>query len=261
MAANAEGNTTDKPESSGSLPPSNNAYYVKNNLRVSKDNLFMILALWMEDFVDEEPEKFRKVGAVLVLPNGVVCAIDCTRDDVHAVARLLVKHHDKAEGSNVFMSRKPCPLCAKLLVQSKVKRVLYLPFEPEYYISPAQNPDATIPDQTQMGENDALQDTPTTSRQQTEDKKKKDPNTENAKNIQEVDNIFTASPIAQTKFVLQVHKVILDEKEEQKQTPKEEKDMIKEEKDTLVRSKYPSKWMDYLQTGNEDKKNEVSICP
>ena len=260
MAANAEGNTTDKPESSGSLAPSNNAYYVKNNLRVSKDNLFMILALWMEDFVDEEPEKCRKVGAVLVLPNGVVFAIDCTRDDVHAVARLLVKHHNKAEGSNVFMSRKPCPLCAKLLVQSKVKRVLYLPFEPEYYISPAQNPDATIPDQTQMGEDDALQDTPTTSRQ-TEDKKKKDPNTENAKNMQEVDNIFTASPIAQTKFVLQVHKVILDEKEEQKQTPKEEKEMIKKEKDKLVRSKYPSKWMDYLQTGNKDKKNEVSTCP
>ena len=87
----------------------------------------------MENFVDEKPSDFRKVG--LVLPNDVVCAVDCTRDGVHAVARLLVKHHDKAEDSNVFMSRKPCPLCAKLLVQSKVKRVLHLPFELEYYIS------------------------------------------------------------------------------------------------------------------------------
>ena len=169
--------------------------YAKSNPRISKDDLFMILALWMEDFplgeteVDEKisddhkeqtleaqeqnsqkdgktpdsaeadkkapvknrkpnvPEdktssgketsnkdvEQRKVGAVLVLPNDVFYAADCTRDGEHAVARLLMKHYDKAEGAKVFMSRKPCATCTKLLVQSKVNRVLYLPLEPEYH--------------------------------------------------------------------------------------------------------------------------------
>ena len=205
-------------------------YYARSYSRLSKDNLYMILALLMEDFVNQKPDGFRKVGAVLVLSNDVVCAIDCTRDDVHAVARLLIKHFDKAEGSNVFMSRKPCPVCAKLLVQSKVKRVLYLPFEPEYYISPTQNPEETT----------------TTAEQQTK---------KNAENMQQVDNIFTASPIAQTKFVLQVHTVILDEKEEKKNTPEKVGELIKREQNELLRSKYPTKWMDYKVSSRVLKKH------
>ena len=82
----------------------------------------------------ETPKLHNKVRAVLVLPNDIVCdAADCSRDGVHAVARLLMKHYDKASGSRMFMSRQPCPMCAKLLVQSKV--VLFLPFESEYYRS------------------------------------------------------------------------------------------------------------------------------
>ena len=89
----------------------------------------------MEDFVEEDPKPYNKVGALLVLPNNVIYVADCFRDGVHAVQRLLMKHYDKAEGSKIFMSRKPCPTCTKLLVQAKVQRVLFLPFEPEYYPS------------------------------------------------------------------------------------------------------------------------------
>ena len=110
--------------------------YADSYLRVSKDNVYMIIALWMENFDYDPPEGYNKVGAVLVLPNDVIFAADCSRDDVHAVARLLMKHCDKVEGCKMFMSRKPCSFCAKLLVQSKVERVLFLPFEPEYYRSP-----------------------------------------------------------------------------------------------------------------------------
>ena len=145
--------------------------YVKSYSRISKDSLYMILALWMENFVDELPEDHNRVGAVLVLPNEIVCAADCSRDGVHAVARLLMNHYDKARGSKMFMSRKPCPMCAKLLVQSKVKRVLFLPFEPEYYRL------AEDPNKTQI--------------------------------MKQVDNLFTASSIAQTKFVLKVEESVL----------------------------------------------------
>jgi tRNA(Arg) A34 adenosine deaminase TadA len=140
----------------------------------------MIIALWMEDSElatenapEQTPEGYKKVGAVLVLPNDVVLAADCSRKDVHAVARLLMKHCDKAKGCKMFMSRKPCPMCAKLLVQSKVERVLFLPFEPEY-----------------------------------------DPLPERASMTIQVDNLFTASAIAQTKFVLQVEKPVLKEAED-----------------------------------------------
>ncbi|XP_068708393.1 cytidine and dCMP deaminase domain-containing protein 1-like [Montipora foliosa] len=93
----------------------------------------MIVALWMEDFPEDKPEdSYRKVGAVLVLPNDKIYAVDCSRNGVHAVARLLMMHHNVLEDCKVFVSRKPCSFCTKLMVQSKVKRVFYLPIEPEY---------------------------------------------------------------------------------------------------------------------------------
>lgn len=122
--------------------------YAFSHSRLTKDNLYMILALWMEEFPEDKPEEkkpeknpgenpernnpYKKVGAVLVLPNDRSYAVDCSRNGVHAVARLLMMHHDVLEDCKVFVSRKPCSFCTKLLVQSKVKRVFYLPIEPEY---------------------------------------------------------------------------------------------------------------------------------
>ncbi|XP_068744134.1 cytidine and dCMP deaminase domain-containing protein 1-like [Montipora capricornis] len=114
--------------------------YASRYSRLTKDNLYMIVALWMqdfpqdkEDFPEDKPEdSYRKVGAVLVLPNDKIYAVDCSRNGVHAVARLLMMHHNVLEDCKVFVSRKPCSFCTKLLVQSKVKRVFYLPIEPEY---------------------------------------------------------------------------------------------------------------------------------
>ncbi len=178
-------------------PSSDNPSYAKNYLRVSKPNLYMILALSIEHFVDEAPDHYRNVGAVLVLPNDVVCAADCSRDGVHAVARLLMKYYDKAEGSKMFMSRKPCPMCAKLLVQAKVKRVLFLPFEPEYYLSPKPlEPNADK--ETREGI----------------DRINNEINESNKTQMKQVDNLFTASSIAQTRFVLQVEKPVLVDAEQ-----------------------------------------------
>ena len=102
----------------------------------------MIVALWMEDFPEDKPEdSYRKVGAVLVLPNDKIYAVECSRNGVHAVGRLLMMHHNVLEDCKGFVSRKPCTFCTKLLVQSKVKRVFYLPLEPEY--SPMKDVDLT----------------------------------------------------------------------------------------------------------------------
>ena len=110
--------------------------YAATNPRVSKDDLYMILALWMERFPDDEQSKdppYQKVEAVLVLPNDICYAIDSSHHGVHAVARLIMVHPDKLKGSKVFVSRKPCSFCIKLLVQAKVERVFNLPIEPEYF--------------------------------------------------------------------------------------------------------------------------------
>lgn len=114
----------------------------KRETRITKENLYMVLALWMERFPlqfstpqscpnDGNSKKFKKVGVVFVLPTDRVLAADCSRDGVHGVARVMVNHCGKLEGCKVFVSRKPCSLCAKLLVQSRVSRVFYLPIEPE----------------------------------------------------------------------------------------------------------------------------------
>ena len=108
--------------------------YAARDCRISKENLYMVLALHMQEFPgDPKIGDYKKVGAALVLPNDMLYAVDCSRDGVHGVARLLITHPEIPQECKVFVSRKPCSFCTKLLVQSKVKRVFYLPIEPEYY--------------------------------------------------------------------------------------------------------------------------------
>ena len=98
-----------------------NPNYTDRGPRISKDNLFMVLALWMEQFPvkdndNQEADSYRKVGAVLVLPNDMLHAVDCSRDGVHGIARLLTKHYDVTKDCKIFGSRKSCSFCTKLLV-------------------------------------------------------------------------------------------------------------------------------------------------
>ena len=120
--------------SNNSAEKAQSTSYADHDCRISKENLYMVLALHMQEFPGEPRiGDYKKVGAVLVLPNDMLYAVDCSRDGVHGVARLLMAHPETAQGCKVFVSRKPCSFCTKLLVQSKVKRVFYLPIEPEYW--------------------------------------------------------------------------------------------------------------------------------
>ena len=164
MLTDTAPSTSNTGMSSDSAASTNNtsstALYSDRLPRITKKDLFMLLALWMEDFPVESEQDLvkdneatkrpysghRKVGAVLVLrdtksvtesvtkpSNDILYAVDCTRDGVHGVARLLMNNPDVAKGCKVFVSRKPCSFCTKLLVQSKVKMVYFPPFEPEYH--------------------------------------------------------------------------------------------------------------------------------
>ena len=118
--------------------------YAARSHRISKEELYALVTLFMEYFPleteegepaepGEKTEKYRKVGAALVLTNDKIFAIDCSRCGVHAVARLVMEHQDVVKDCKIFVSRKPCSLCTRLLVQAEVKEIFYLPIEPEYH--------------------------------------------------------------------------------------------------------------------------------
>ena len=158
--------------------------HAKQNPRISKEDFFAITALWMErcplsDNAEYEPESepgsasaksveshgvsstdpsgtdlptssgVDKAGAVFVGANDRIVAMDCSRNGVHAAARVLINFPDKVKGCNVYMSRKPCSFCVKLLVQAEVSRILFLPFQPE--LSP--DPDCSDLDNAKRTEN------------------------------------------------------------------------------------------------------------
>ena len=154
----------------------------------------MALAFWMESFPDDNHKQskdslYKKVGAVLVLPNDMCYAIDCSRDGVHAVARLIMAHPNILEGCRFFVSRKPCSFCTKLLVQVKVERVFYLPIEPEYFPMKEQREEAERRGKCFESETSC------------------------------VDNLFKVSPIGQTIFVPEVPKAVVKSVPKKFETP------------------------------------------
>ncbi|XP_001637458.2 cytidine and dCMP deaminase domain-containing protein 1 [Nematostella vectensis] len=100
-----------------------------HNLRVQKEDLFMVLALFMKEspWADGEPT----TGAVYVQDNGRLLSVDCTRLGIHGGVQALIKYPDKIKGCTVYLSSFPCASCAKFLTQFGVKKVYYLPLTPE----------------------------------------------------------------------------------------------------------------------------------
>ena len=206
-----------------------NSSYAATNPRVSKHDLYMILALWMERFPDGEQSEdplYKKVGAVLVLPNDTSYAIDCSRDGVHAVARLIMAHPNIPEGCKVFVSRKPCSLCTKLLVQAKVERVFYLPIEPEYFPK-----DLSM--ETKRG---------------FEAEKSR------------VDNLFKVSPISQNIFVPKIGLQVVNNAEKGCETPQKTR---KKTLNDLMKKYWNKLWMDdakeRLPWPSFDKKTKCEV--
>lgn len=193
-------------EHSSSRDGSKRNEFEQRETRITKENLYMVLALWMENFLVEigqphsqanNSKTVNKVGVVFVLPTDRVLAADCSRDGVHGVARVMVNHCGKLEGCKVFVSRKPCSLCAKLLVQSRVSRVFYLPIEPE---------------------------------------------SENEEEVARVDNLFKNSPVGQSVFVPCVEERVLAKVEDR--LPEEiTPEYISECREKLLKQWWSAKWI------------------
>jgi deoxycytidylate deaminase len=50
---------------------------------------------------------------------------------VHGAVQALIKYPDRVKDCKVYLSRKPCAHCVKMLVQAAVEKVFYLPLRPE----------------------------------------------------------------------------------------------------------------------------------
>ncbi|KAK3704829.1 hypothetical protein QZH41_005031 [Actinostola sp. cb2023] len=117
-----------------------NTNYGIRKSQVRKEDLYMMTALWMQESpwalkLATEGENLRVVGSVFVLPNDRVLSVDCSRrrdhTTVHGAIRPLIKYPDKVKGCQVYLTRKPCAHCVKMLVQAGVSKVFYLPLKPE----------------------------------------------------------------------------------------------------------------------------------
>lgn len=121
---------------------------VRVNTGITAESLYLGLAMWMEMFPEESPtaedsgqlksadhshaDFYRKIGCVLVQQDTRLVAIDRSRDGVHGLARMLVKNHGRVAGGSVYISRKPCSYCTKLLVRAGIAKVFFPPVEPEF---------------------------------------------------------------------------------------------------------------------------------
>ncbi|XP_061227715.1 uncharacterized protein LOC133222238 [Neopsephotus bourkii] len=70
-----------------------------------------------------------RTGIVICEPSKPkrITALGCSTGELHAVTKVLLRFPNALKGCEVYMSRKPCNYCAKLLVQAQVSHVYYWP--------------------------------------------------------------------------------------------------------------------------------------
>ncbi|XP_059832415.1 cytidine and dCMP deaminase domain-containing protein 1-like [Hypanus sabinus] len=107
---------------------------VGTNYRLpEKENLMIFLALHMERSpLCEAPEgsgKYSKTGIAVLntTEKNHIVAIECSRNGLHAVEQVLLSSPRSLHGCTVYLSRYPCIICAKLLIQGGVDRICYWP--------------------------------------------------------------------------------------------------------------------------------------
>lgn len=104
--------------------------------RLSKDNLFTLLSLWMELFPKEKPEQknenefVRGTGLVVVRENKVV-GLHCSGAELHAGQVAVIRHGPRLASCQLYFSRRPCSTCLKMIINAGVSRISFWPGDPE----------------------------------------------------------------------------------------------------------------------------------
>ncbi|KAJ1558573.1 Cytidine and dCMP deaminase domain-containing protein 1 [Nowakowskiella sp. JEL0078] len=111
------------------------ATHEESNRMRSRD-MFMLLALWMElypnfdnktdSLLDNKLHSINAIGAVLVSRNDRIIALEITKN-AHAPVRAILRSPADAVGCDIYVSRYPCSLCVKIMVQAGIRRCYYFP--------------------------------------------------------------------------------------------------------------------------------------
>ncbi|KAJ3331039.1 Cytidine and dCMP deaminase domain-containing protein 1, partial [Kappamyces sp. JEL0680] len=100
-----------------------------NDTRVRARDAFMLIALWMELY-PVRPSKtavaVRPVGCVLVDPRDRILSLQYS-GEAHAIVRAILKSPVDPHGCDIYVSRFPCSLCTKMMVQAGIRKIYYFP--------------------------------------------------------------------------------------------------------------------------------------
>ncbi|KAL2911886.1 hypothetical protein HK105_208606 [Polyrhizophydium stewartii] len=111
--------------------------------RIRSRDVFMLMALWMERHPGRTPaaatpgargaapslgtpQSVRPTGCVLVDPRDRVVALESTGES-HAIVRAILRCPHDPRGCDIYVSRFPCAMCAKFMVQAGIRKIYYFP--------------------------------------------------------------------------------------------------------------------------------------
>jgi len=124
----------------------------KNNRRISKDEYFMNIAI---EVSRRSTCTRRQIGAIIVSPHGEIKStgyngnprglphceeMGCIRDKlnipsgtrletctaVHAEQNALIQAGTNAQGSTMYSTIVPCPICARMILNSQIVQVVFI---------------------------------------------------------------------------------------------------------------------------------------
>ena len=102
---------------------------VNKSTSIGAKDTFMLMALWMELYPSPKPltlKSVRPTGAVIIDQLDRVVQLSSTGES-HAIVRAILMSPIDPQGCDVYVSRFPCSMCVKMMVQAGIRKIFYFP--------------------------------------------------------------------------------------------------------------------------------------
>jgi len=112
-----------------------------SSTRIRSRDAFMLMALWMERYPYPQPltNAAKPTGCVLVTPQERIISLQ-HNGEAHAIVRALLFSNIDPRGCDIYVSRFPCALCTKIMIQANIRKCYYFPAsEWEMHSDPSQD--------------------------------------------------------------------------------------------------------------------------
>ena len=96
---------------------------------IGPKDTFMLMALWMELYPGPTPKTLKSIrptGAVITDQLDRIVQLASTGES-HAIVRAILMSPIDPQGCDVYVSRFPCSMCAKMMVQAGIRKIFYFP--------------------------------------------------------------------------------------------------------------------------------------